>query len=148
MNGEILAQVKGTGGIVYVYSDHVVISRKSITGFIEKGIKGDKTIYFKDIKAIEYKKPTFWANGYIQFVTNMELAANQKVGILGTKLEALKDPNAVILRAIKKKLFKMEKKSIKLLCSNGKCRSLRKVIQFQLILQTRLQIIKSWQMMV
>lgn len=103
---DILAQVKGTGGIVYVFSDHIEISRKSITGFIEQGIKGDKSIYFKDIKAIEYKKPTMWANGYIQFITNMELAKNQSVGVLGTKTSATKDPNAVILRAFKKEVIK------------------------------------------
>lgn len=101
---EVLAKVKGTGGIVYVFSDRVVISRKSITVFFGQGIKGDKTIYFKDIKAIEYKKPTVWANGYIQFIANMELATNQTVEILGTALKALKDPNAVILRAIKKEV--------------------------------------------
>lgn len=50
---EVLAKVKGTGGIVYVFSDRVVISRKSITVFFGQGIKGDKTIYFKDIKVIE-----------------------------------------------------------------------------------------------
>ena len=106
MNDNTLAKVKGTGGIVYIFSDHIEISRKSITGFIEQGIKGSKSIYFKDIKAIEYKKPTMWANGYIQFITNMELAKNQSVGILGTKISAAKDPNAVILRAFKKEVIK------------------------------------------
>lgn len=99
---DVLAEVKGFGGFVYVHSDRVIISRKSITGFIYQGFKGDKTIYFKDIKSIEYKKPTKLVNGYIQFVVNPELARNQSVGIFGTSYEAAKDPDALILRAFKK----------------------------------------------
>lgn len=102
MNDEIM-KLKGTNGIVYAYNDHVVISRKTITGFLAQGIKGNRKIYYQDIKAVEYKKPTIWANGYLQFITNAELATNQRVGIIGTSSAAMADANTVILSAIHRK---------------------------------------------
>lgn len=96
-------ELKATNGTINAFEDRVEISRKSVGGFITQGIKGDRIIYYKDMKAIEYKKPTMLANGYLQFITNVEMAKNQGVGILGSSLDATKDPNAVILRAFKKK---------------------------------------------
>ena len=101
-NQECLLSLKGLNGILKIYNDRVTISRKTAMGFMMQGIKGDRDIYFKDIKSIEFKKATMLANGYIQFITNAELATNQKVGILGTSLEASKDPNAIIVRAFNK----------------------------------------------
>lgn len=98
----MLARVKGSNGIVEVYENKVVISRKTATGLLLQGIKGDREIFFADIKSIEFKKATILANGYIQFITNAEMSKNQKVGLLGTSLNAAKDPNAVIIRAFNK----------------------------------------------
>ena len=102
MNNKVIVEVKGLNGIIKIFDDRVVISRKTATGFLMQGIKGDRTIYFSDIKSIEYKKPTMMANGYIQFITNAEMAKNQKVGLLGSTVEATKDPNTVIVRAFSK----------------------------------------------
>lgn len=96
-------KVKGTNGEITADYEKVVISRKTIGGFLSQGIKGERVIYYHDLKSIEYKKPTILANGYIQFITNIELATNVKNGILGTKSAALHDQNIIILRAFNKK---------------------------------------------
>lgn len=94
---------KGANGQLEAYEDKVVIKRKGVLGVLSQGIKGDRTIYYNDIKSVEYKKPTLMANGYIQFITNIELANTSNVNIIGlTTNAALKDPNTIILRAFKK----------------------------------------------
>lgn len=103
MSKNKLVGFKGLNGILEVYEDRIVISRKTAMGFFFQGNKGNREIYFSDIKAIEFKKPTIYSNGYLQFITNAESTQNQKVGIMGTKLEASKDPNAIIVRAFNKK---------------------------------------------
>ncbi|MGX7200033.1 DUF4429 domain-containing protein [Enterococcus nangangensis] len=96
-------ELKGTNGTVIVDDETITISRKSLGGWAAQGFKGDKKIYFRDIVSIEFKKPTKWANGYIQFVTSPELATDQQTNFMGgTSLDALKDPNSVVLRAMKK----------------------------------------------
>lgn len=106
MTDNSIASVKGVNGIVYVFPDRVVLSRKTALGFVTQGIKGDREIYFNDIKSIEFKKATMMANGYIQFITNVELATNQKVGLIGSSRKAAEDPNAVIIRAFSKQTVK------------------------------------------
>lgn len=96
-------KVKGTNGEITADNEKVVISRKTIGGLLSQGIKGERVIYYYDLKSIEYKKPTIFANGYIQFITNVELSTSIKNGILGTKELALHDQNIVILRAFNKK---------------------------------------------
>lgn len=97
--------VKGTNGTIIADDDKVTISRKGFIGFATQGIKGNRVIFYKDMRSIEYKKPTIWANGYIQFITNAELATSSKTNLIGgTSKDALKDPNLVILRAFKKKM--------------------------------------------
>lgn len=95
-------KLKGMNGVLTADDEKISISRKTLTGFIMQGIKGDRVIYYKDMTSIEFKKPTKLANGYIQFIVNPELAVNQKVGIIGTSTKALQDPNSVALRAFKK----------------------------------------------
>ncbi|MGJ3946956.1 SHOCT domain-containing protein [Levilactobacillus brevis] len=95
--------VKGTNGILTADTEKITISRNTIGGLLSQGIKGERTIYYNDLKAIEYKKPTMMANGYIQLITNVELSTSTKNGIFGTKLNAAKDQNIIILRAFNKK---------------------------------------------
>lgn len=95
--------VKGTNGEITADYEKVIISRKTIGGFLSQGIKGERVIYYRDLKSIEYKKPTILANGYIQLITNIELSTSTKNGMLGTKVAALHDQNIVILRAFNKK---------------------------------------------
>jgi len=103
MSKNSLVSFKGLNGSLEVFEDRVVISRKTAMGFFFQGNKGNREIYFSDIKAIEFKKTTFSANGYLQFITNAESSQNQSVGLIGTKADALKDPNAIIVRALNKK---------------------------------------------
>src|SRR5699024_432557 len=55
------------------------------------------------IKNIKFKKPSLFENVYIQYITNAESSQNQSVGLIGTKADALKDPNVIIVRALNKK---------------------------------------------
>ncbi len=98
-------QLKCTNGILIVYDDRVVISRKTGFGFMLQGLKGDKTFFYKDLSSVEYKKPSSLANGYIKFITAGTKETRQNLGFLGcTKLEASKDQNALILRAFNKEI--------------------------------------------
>lgn len=103
---ELKMQLKCTNGILYVYKDKVIISRKTVVGFTSQGIKGDKTFYYSDLTGIEYKKPSIWANGYIKFIVPGSKESNQRVTILGTTMEAMQDPNSLILRAFNKNVPK------------------------------------------
>ncbi|MBC1210533.1 DUF4429 domain-containing protein [Listeria booriae] len=47
-------------------NDSINISRKGIMNFANHGLKGDKTIYIRNISGIQLKKPGM-TNGYIQF---------------------------------------------------------------------------------
>ena len=49
-----------------VYEDRVVISHSGVMNFFAMGIKGDKTIYYSDLTAVEFKKGG-WTAGHIQF---------------------------------------------------------------------------------
>ncbi|WP_416353756.1 SHOCT domain-containing protein [Agrilactobacillus fermenti] len=102
--------ITGVNGRATAYEDHVNISRKSFGGLLFQGFKGEKEIFYSDLKGIEYKKPNLMLNGYIQFITNAELAKNQAVGWVGTTLDAAEDPNAIILRAFKKSNVRMYEK--------------------------------------
>ena len=95
--------IKCTNGLLKVYEDRAVISRNTVMGFVSQGLKGDKVFFYKDLSSIEYKKPSFFANGYIKFVTAGTQETKQNIGMLGnTTFEASKDPNTLILRAFNK----------------------------------------------
>lgn len=110
---QLKMQLKCTNGIIYIYEDKVVISRKTLAGFIAQGIKGDKTIYYKDLTGVEYKKPSIWSNGYIKFIIPGTKEQNQSVTMLGTTMEAMQDSNSLILRAFNKKIPKESEKIYK-----------------------------------
>lgn len=99
--------LKCTNGILEVYEDKVVISRKSVGGFITQSLKGDKTFFYSDLTGVEYRKPTIMANGYIKFIASGTQETNHSIGKLGmTTADAAKDPNALILRAFNKEVPK------------------------------------------
>lgn len=98
-------KLKCTNGILLVYDDKIVISRKTALGFFSQGLKGEKVFFYKDLSSIEYKKPSVWANGYIKFLTPGTIETKQNIGFLGnTTLDAAKDPNTLILRAFNKEI--------------------------------------------
>lgn len=49
-----------------VYEDRIVISHKGVLNFLAMGAHGDKTIYYSDLTAVQFKKAGFLA-GHIQF---------------------------------------------------------------------------------
>ncbi len=49
-----------------VYEDRIVISHSGVLNFFAKGINGDKTIYYNDLTAVQFKKAGRIA-GHIQF---------------------------------------------------------------------------------
>jgi Domain of unknown function (DUF4429)/Short C-terminal domain len=92
-------RIDGANGSLIVYEDRVVITRKTIMGFIAQGFTGDRTIPFSSISSIEFRKPSLLANGYIQFIVSGTLPVQAKTSIFGTTQESFKDPNTVVLRA-------------------------------------------------
>lgn len=96
--------LKCTNGLLKVYEDRVIISRKTIAGFLAQGLTGDRTFFFKDLSSVEYRKPTMFANGYIKFVAAGTREVSQKPGLFSTTAEAARDPNSLILRAFNKEI--------------------------------------------
>ena len=66
---EMLKDLKGQNGVIYIYPDYIEISRKTLGGFISQGgSTGNRRIYYSDINAVEYKTPTKMTNGYIKII--------------------------------------------------------------------------------
>ena len=49
-----------------VYEDRIVITHSGVLNFFAMGIKGDKTVYYNDLTAVQFKKAG-WTAGHIQF---------------------------------------------------------------------------------
>jgi Short C-terminal domain/Domain of unknown function (DUF4429) len=58
-------RVSGVGGDLEVFEGKLTITPRGAFGFLNKGIKGTKTIPFTSITAIQYKEPGL-TNGYLQ----------------------------------------------------------------------------------
>lgn len=54
------------GSILKVYDDRLTIGQKGVTGFMTRGLSGEKTIYFRDITSIQFKE-TGLTSGYLEF---------------------------------------------------------------------------------
>lgn len=54
------------GSVLKVYDDRLTISQKGVTGFLTRGLSGEKTIYFRDITSIQLKE-TGLTSGYMEF---------------------------------------------------------------------------------
>ncbi len=89
--------LKGSNGEVELFSDKVILTRsgfraKMFFGFTNP--KGDKTIYFNHIAAIQVKKPSLTC-GYIKFTVPGDIEG------YGGAFDALKNENAVTFSAEK-----------------------------------------------
>ncbi len=51
---KLITKLKGTNGIIYLYEDRIVISRKTFFGFSTFGLTSDKTLFYSSIQEIEY----------------------------------------------------------------------------------------------
>lgn len=101
----MIAEFKGQNGKIIVFNDHLVISRATFGGFVSQGgFSGERKFFFKDITAIEYKRPTFFANGYIKIIVPGAKETNAKVGLFGSSFDSMKDQNTVVLRAFTSKV--------------------------------------------
>ena len=58
--------IKGTTGQVEVFEDRIVIHRKGLFAFTQHGLKGEKSIPFAGIAAVQFKDAGI-LDGYIQF---------------------------------------------------------------------------------
>ena len=99
----LVVQIEGQNGSAIAYEDRVVLSRKGLKGFMSQGYAGDRTYYYKDITAVDYKKPSLMANGYLRIIVGgIQDNNGKKVGLVGTTSDTMKDPNTLALRAFKK----------------------------------------------
>ena len=101
----MIAEFKGQNGKIMVFDDHIVISRATFGGVLSQGgFSGDRKFFYNDISSFEYKKPTFFANGYFKIIIPGTHDTSAKVGLLGSSSESMKDPNTVVLRAFTSKV--------------------------------------------
>lgn len=94
---KLVVHLKGTNGIMYVYQDRIVISRKSFGGFAAFGIVGDKTFFYNSIQGIEYN------GGFLRIIPK---GMDYKSYRIGETLKAQKDDNVIMLTPLKTKQAK------------------------------------------
>lgn len=75
---------------VIVDDEGLIIKRKGALSFATQGIKGEKKIYFKNITALEFRKPTALITGYIQL--SILGSVESRNGIKGTA----QDENSIL----------------------------------------------------
>lgn len=83
-------EFKGSGAILIVDENKIIIRRKGLMSFMTQGSKGDKVIYIKSISAIQIKKPRF-SKGFIQFSLSGESASH------GGAFSAATNENSILI---------------------------------------------------
>lgn len=101
---ESVYEFKGMNGTLSIYPDHLVISREGFIAFSTQGVKGERTYFYRDISAIEYKRPSFVSNGYFKVNIAGSQSGATHVGLISSSKESMKDENTVLLRAFNKKV--------------------------------------------
>lgn len=100
----MIGEIKGQNGKIMIFEEYLIISKSTIGGFISQGgASGERRYFYCDIVSVEYKKPTFFSNGYIKAIISGTTETNAKVGILGSSASSMKDQNTVVLRAFSSK---------------------------------------------
>lgn len=89
----------GIGGEIEAYQNKIILRPKGLLGFALKGLKGDKTIYLKDISSIQFKNAGLFTNGYIQFAFHGGKEAK------GGLFQATKDENTIMFNASQQSQF-------------------------------------------
>ena len=87
---QVLFKVAGANGQIEVLEHRVRILRKGLLSLMSQGLKGDKDILISSINSVQFKKPSAFTRGYIQF--GFAGAREGKGGIL----DATKDENTVM----------------------------------------------------
>ena len=90
---DIIKELHGVNGQIYLYKDKVIIERKGFIAKITQGFfNGDKSIYLAQISGIRVQLGSLLSNGYIQF--NLAGGIENTVGLR----EAPKDENTVMFK--------------------------------------------------
>lgn len=99
----MIAEFKGQNGKIIVHDDRIILSRATFGGFMSQGgSTGERIFFYKDITSFEYKKPTFFSNGYFKVIASGTKETNAKVGFLSSSFDSMKDQNTIVLRAFTK----------------------------------------------
>lgn len=80
-------KIKGSGAVMEVFENKVVITPKGFVGVVMRGSTGSKTILFKSVTAIQFKKAKI-TKGFLQF--SFSGGSESKDGIM----DAMKDENS------------------------------------------------------
>lgn len=89
-NLDIIFTIIGIQDEIRVYKDKIELTPKGVYGFLNKGLKGTKTIPFISISGIQHKKAGKLTSGYLQFTL---AGGNESKGGL---LAATKDENTFL----------------------------------------------------
>lgn len=88
---EILMEARASDATLELYENKVrIVRKKGMSNLILHGAKGDKEILLKSISSIQFKKPSTWTGGYIQFAF---MGGKEAMGGI---LEATSDENSII----------------------------------------------------
>ena len=60
-------EMQGVGENLVVYADKLTITPRGVMGFMTKGLKGTKTIYFASITGVQFREAGAILSGYLQF---------------------------------------------------------------------------------
>ena len=80
-------RMRGVQDLLEVFEDRVAITPQGFLGFLNKGLKGTKTIPYASITAIQFRKAGPIVSGYLQFTLGGGLESR------GGVLAATKDEN-------------------------------------------------------
>ena len=83
------SSVQGGKSIVILKNDQITIKRKGIFAFLNYGLKGEKTIFLRNITGIQLKEAKI-AVGYLQFII---IGSQESKGGLRN---AMKDENTIV----------------------------------------------------
>jgi DNA-directed RNA polymerase subunit RPC12/RpoP len=75
----------GKGDYLVIHEAEVTLQHKGIVNVIAQGVKGDKTIFISDLTSIQFKKPSEYLLGYIQF--SLPGAIENRMGIMGAEAD-------------------------------------------------------------
>lgn len=90
---------QGIGGAIELFDDRLVIHRKGVMAFLGHGLKGEKSIPYASVTAVQFKKSGLFTNGYIQF--SVAGGLDSKKGIW----DATCDENTVMFTAAAEESF-------------------------------------------
>lgn len=100
-------EARASDATLELYENKVrIVRKKGMSNLILHGAKGDKEILLKSISSIQFKKPSTWTGGYIQFSF---MGGREAMGGI---LEATADENSVIFGPRESEDFERMKEAI------------------------------------